>query len=252
MQCSFLRPLFQDPEYHPPILCDQYFCHVPGFSFEELSRLIWLDAKGEMSKVNCCFEKQLFSWRMPPLNYSILLKWVSLCTGQSGRERAHPLWIRTVQSSAEWSYSTLQVPCSYSCNVDTNDLVGSYTMAPHTGHFSHEYHVKGVHTHAVHMYTHAVHMQYTCTHKLGMWTCGGSRIFDCLFCNVTCCTAGLWMLVSPLVSVWHSRLMNNDAMFLLLCTTRYTSYCLCVCVYATCVYGSHDTQHVRHAAVWDL
>ena len=176
----------------------------------------------------------------------------ALCTGQSGRERAHLLWIRTVQSSAEWSYSTLQVPCSYSCNVDTNDLVGSYTMAPHTGHFSHEYHVKGVHTHAVHMYTHAVHMQYTCTHKLGMWTCGGSRIFDCLFCNVTCCTAGLWMLVSPLVSVWHSRLMNNDAMFLLLCTTRYTSYCLCVCVYATCVYGSHDTQHVRHAAVWDL
>ena len=48
---------------------------------------------------------------------------------------------------------TLQVPCSYSCNVDTNDLVGSYTMAPHTGHFSHEYHVKNVHTHAVHMYT---------------------------------------------------------------------------------------------------
>ena len=163
----------------------------------------------------------------------------ALCTGQSGRERAHLLWIRTVQSSAEWSYIHCKFPVLTHVMWTLMILLGP-TLWHHTLDIFHMSIMWKVYT----------HMQYTCTHKLGMWTCGGSRIFDCLFCNVTCCTAGLWMLVSPLV--WHSRLMNNDAMFLLLCTTRYTSYCLCVCVYATCVYGSHDTQHVRHAAVWDL
>ena len=162
----------------------------------------------------------------------------ALCTGQSGpRERAHPLWIRTVQSIVLNRATTLQVPCSYSCNVDTNDLVGSYTMAPHTGHFSHEYHVKGVHTHAVHMYTQVGNVDVW--GELNFW----------LFI-LQCDMLHSWTMNVSVTFSLHLRLMNNDAMFLLLCTTRYTSYC--VCVYATCVYGSHDTQHVRHAAVWDL